>query len=482
MSDFRLYSVNWQDGMLITREHLRDQEKYFEELVKWHAAQAGDRYGLIRKSRSGRAALGLNLSVSGNRLQVEVARCQAITPDGSYIEIGDDKGEVIRGEGEIGETKIPVYIGVDAERKKQIGDPDPGEDFPRVPFLVNRYSVHVGTPPNMPDGNFLQVALLNVNGSDVTPSPDYYPPSLTLYADERLTEKASDFRNRMENLLSLSTRAFKAITASGTMAKESTSLQVAFRSTISTLVYHLTTTLDDFVVGPNAGHPLGMVIMFKKLFRVFSTLVSLHPGVSDYLNEKYFTKQGGMEIGRYMSSIEAFILTEYDHRNLGAHVQMIDTILETMRAVMAFLAQTKREALGEQAVATETLTYSGRTYRNKAYSTSRLERVGELSYVMIEVAEPSPVSDVVALMSKDLFGDAEWRSMQVRLGINDARGLGETDPVDVDTTSFGNKVALHPRDMLESASVRQVTLIFRGAPDPTKFGNLGKMDLIVYTL
>jgi len=482
MSDFRLYSVNWQDGMLITREHLRDQERYFEELVKWHATRAGDQYGLIRKSRSGRPALSLNLSVSGTRLQAEVVRCQAVTPSGAYVNIGDTAGEVVRGEGEIGETTIPVYIGVDSDRKKQVGDPDPGEDFPRVPFLVNRYSVYVGAAPNMPEGDYIQVALLNVNGNDVTPSPDYYPPCLTLYADERLSEKATDFRNRMENLLSLSTRAYKAVAASGLMAKESTSLQVAFRSTISTLVYHLTSTLDDFVVGPNAGHPLAMVITFKKLFRVFSTMVNLHPGVSDYLNERYFSKQGGTQIARYMSAIEAFILTEYDHRNLGAHVQMIDTILETMRAVMAFLAQTKREAMGEQAVATETLTYSGRTYRNKAYSTSRLERVGELSYLMIEVADPSPVSDVVALMSKDLFGDVEWRSMQVRLGINDARGLGETDPVDVDTTSFGNKVALHPRDMLESSSVRQVTLIFRGAPDPDKFASLGQMDLIVYTL
>ncbi len=482
MSDFRLYSVNWQDGMLITREHLRDQEKYFEELVKWHAMQAGDRYGLIRRSRSGRPALSLNLSVSGNRLQVEVVRCQAVTSGGAYMDIGNDASDVIRGEGEIGDTTIPVYIGVDGDRKKQVGDPDPGEDFPRVPYLVNRYSVHVGALPNMPEGDFLQVALLNVNGSDVTPSPDYYPPCLTLYADERLAEKATDFRNRMENLLSLSTRAYKAVAASGTMAKESTSLQIAFRDTVSTLVYHLTSTLDDFVVGPNAGHPLEMVVTFKKLFRVFSTMVNLHPGVSDYLNEKYFSKQGGVQIGRYMSSIEAFILTEYDHRNLGAHVQMIDTILETLRAVVAFLAQTKREAMGDQVVATETLTYSGRTYRNKVYSTSRHEKIGELSYLMIEVAEPSPVSDVVALMSKDLFGDVEWRSMQVRLGINDARGLGETDPVDVDTTSFGNKVALHPRDMLESSSVRQVTLIFRGAPDPTKFANLGKMDLIVYAL
>ncbi len=478
MDDFKLHSVNWQDGMLITQQHLKDQEKYFEELAAWHAMHAGDRFGLIRKSHSGRPALSLNLAVNGNRLRVEVARCQAVTPDGCYIEISGASGDVVRGEAEVKQATVPVYIGVDTERKRQVGDPDPNEDFPRVPYLVSRYSVHLGDPPNMPEGQFLQVASLRVEGGDVSHAPGYYPPCVTMYADERLAEKALDLRNRVENLLSLSTRAHRVV---GTLAKESTSLQISFKDTISSLAYHLTSNIDDFVVGPNAGHPLRMVVFFKKLFRVFATGINLHSNVSDFLNEKYFNKQVGSEIARYLSSIEAFIMSEYDHRNLGGQVKMIDDILETMRGAMAFLAQTKDKDLGDQAVATETLTYMGRTYRNAAYSTCRLERVGELSYLMVEMAKPGPIGDVVTLMTKDLFGDAEWRSMQVRLGLNDARGLGETDPIDIDTTAFGNKVALHPRDMVETSSVRQVTLIFRGAPDPSKFDSLGKMDLIIYT-
>ena len=128
------------------------------------------------------------------------------------------------------------------------------------------------------------------------------------------------------------------------------------------------------------------------------------------------------------------------------------------------------------------ITYSGKTYSNVEYGSSRLEQVGELSYLIIDITEPCPVSDAVTLITKDIFSDAEWRSMQVRLGVNEARGLGETDPIDVDITTFGNKVALHPRDMLKSSSIKQATLIFRGAGDPQKFANLGKMDLIFYVV
>lgn len=482
MSDLRLYSVNWQDGMLITRQHLQDQEKYFESLARWHAFAAGDHYGLVRKSTSGKPALSMNLSVTSSRLRVEVVRCQALTPDGSYIEIDGSGRDIIRGETEVSETTAPVFIAVDPAAKKQVGDPDPSEDLPRTPYLMNSYSVHLGKRPNMPEGRYIQIAELTISGSEVGVSPGYFPPCLSINADERLSEKVFEFRNRLENMLSLSTRAFMAVSVSGGLAGAGTSLQVAFRETVHLLVYHLASTLDEFVVGSNAGHPVRLVIYFKRLFRVVSSLFNLHPGLKDYLNEMFFTKELGADIGQFLSEVDGFVLSEYNHQDLGRQVRMIDDILEKLQGVMTFLARTKREELGEQAVATETMTYAGRTYRHLTYAASRLERVGELCYLMIKISKPRPISDLVTLMSKNLFGDAEWRNMQVRLGLNEARGLGETDPIDVDTTAFGNKVALHPRDMLECSSVNQITLIFRGASDPEKFANLGRMDLIIYSI
>jgi hypothetical protein len=482
MSDLSLYSVNWQDGMLITQRHLRDQEKYFEELIKWHMFSIGDRYGLIKKSYSGKPALSLNVAVSGNRLRVEVTRCQAVTPDGTYINISETSRNPIRAEATISESLIPVFISVDPISKNQVGDPDPSEDIPRIPYLINNYAVHLYARPNVPDGRYIQAAELAVNGSEVGHSQSYYPPCLSIDADERLAKKASDYRSRLENLLSLSTQAFKGITAGGALSGESTSLQIAFKETVNLLVLHFSATLDEFIVGRNAGHPLRMIIHFKKLFRVFSTLINLQPGLKDFLNEKYFSKELNTDIGRFISSIDSFILADYNHDALGEQLRIVDDILGKLRGIFGFLAQTKREQLGEQAVATDALTYSGRTYRLSAYGTCRLEQAGGLSYLLMDITQPRPVADIVALMTKELFNVSEWTNMQVRLGLNDARGLGETDPVDVDVTTFGNKVALHPRDMLRSPSVRQVTLIFRGAPDPSKFGKLGKMDLIIYAL
>jgi len=482
MSDMDLFAVNWQDGMLITQTHLKDQEKYYEELARWYALGVGDNYGLVRKSFSGKPALSLNCSVSGNRLRVEVVRCQAITPDGGYIEINESNGDVVRTEADISETLIPVYIGVDKTSKKLVGDPDPDEDVPRMPYRIVNYSVHLGQPPNLSEGQFIQVAKLSISGNEVGYAEDYYPPCMTSNADERLAKKSIEFHDRMEGLLKLSSRAYMAVTASGALAEASTSLQVAFKDTVHLMMYHIASNLDELVVGRNAPHPMSMIIQFKRLFRVVSGLFNLQPGLKDYMNEKYFSKELGSDIDQFLSSIDAFLLSEYSHRDLGVQIRLIDDIFIILRGMLGFLAQTKPDELGEQAVATETVTYAGKTYRNVDYGASKLEQVGELSYLSINILEPRPIADIVSLISKELFSDSEWRSMQVRLGMNEARGLGETDPVDVDVVTFGNKVALHPRDMLKSSSVKQITLIFRGAGDARKFAELGKMDLIIYAV
>jgi len=84
-------------------------------------------------------------------------------------------------------------------------------------------------------------------------------------------------------------------------------------------------------------------------------------------------------------------------------------------------------------------------------------------------------------MTKDMFSDAEWRSMQVRLGINAARGLGETDPIDVDTVRSATKSPCtqgYAGIIVSPAGDADL----RGAPDPNKFAGLGSMDLILYSL
>ncbi|UCC43990.1 MAG: hypothetical protein JSU65_12895 [Candidatus Zixiibacteriota bacterium] len=482
MADFKLHSVNWQDGMLVSQQHLRDQDRYVDELIRWYAVIPGDNYGLIRKSQSGKPALSLNLSVSGRELTVEVDRCQAITPGGHNIEITESFQGRVRTAAEVADGTVPVYIGVDTSSKGQVGEPDPTDETPRVPYLVSNYVVTLGKMPALPEEQVIQVALLDVSGAEIDYNLDYYPPCVTLYSDERLNRKVSDYRNRLEKLISLSSQAYMTVAADTVLASQRTALQTAFKQTIGQFVHHLASSYDELVSGKNSTHPQFLIIFFKRLFRVFSTLLNLHPDLKDYLNEKYFMKESSSEIGRYMAAIDDFLMSEYNHRELGIHLVTIDGLFSTLREILGFFAQVKKDQLGEQAVATETLTYRGITYKLADYSSCRMERVGELNYLLIEIADPGPMSDLVVLMAKDLVGTDVWSNMQVRLGLNEARGLGETDPMPVDLNTFGNKVALHAQDMVKSPQVRQVTLVLRGAGDAEALAQLTRSDLIVYSM
>lgn len=476
MSDFNLYSINWQDGMLLTQEHLRSQERYAEELARRYGTPIGDRWGLIRFGASSRLALTLNAVVNGDRLRIELAHCQAITPDGYVIHISQADGQPVRTTVAATEGEIPVFVSINPDAKVETGNPDPSEEIPRMPFRAAAYVLHAGNRPEIPAGRIVPIATLVVHEKEVRLSPTYFPPCVTLFSDEQLNQKAGELRNRLETLLSIGNRAYQ------TLSGEGSDLKADLKETIYQFVSYLSSTLDDFVVGRNAGHPLMLLAFHKKLFRTFQTLLNLRPGVRDYLHDRYFVKEAQSDISRFMSQIDDFLMTEYNHENIGGHVRSIETLLDLVKGLLGYMAHVKEEQLGPQAMATESLTYRGKTYKQSPYGQTRVEQLGDLTYLEILLTDPRSMKDLVVLLSKNAVAVTDWTAMHVRLGLNEARGLGETDPVAVDTTSYGDKVALHPHDMLQSQSVRKLTLIFRGIRDASAFQRLTGSDLIVYAV
>jgi len=88
--------------------------------------------------------------------------------------------------------------------------------------------------------------------------------------------------------------------------------------------------MDELALGRNAVHPARLVTYFNGC-SVFSSLFNLYPGLRDYLNEKFFTRELNTDIGRFMASVDAFILTEYNHQDIGAHLTAIDQTLSVLR-------------------------------------------------------------------------------------------------------------------------------------------------------
>jgi len=478
MSNFRLYSVNWQDGMLVARKHLLDEERYVEDLARWYAYPVGERYGLARKSSDGRPALGLTVLVHGARVRVELSRCQAITSDGTVIEINESGPEVLFAEAPLQGDRIDVFLAVNREAKRPVGAPDARELVPRAPFAARDYALHLGEPPALPESDFLQIARLKIAGGDVVQAPDYYPACLSMYATDGAYEKHKEYCNRLESLMAVISRAH-LVAATAPPAGGRNELPAGIEALCDRVGAQLAATFDLLALGPAAPHPHEVVVFFKRLFRTVATALAYRPAVKDYLNDRLFSRTLGSSMGAFVSQIDSFLLTEYNHRGLSEHFHAIDAVLRLLQETFSFLAQSDR--IAPEPSITETVEYQGRTYAMAATSGLRCEERDGLCYLLVALPAAIPLSDLVVLMAKELFDVSQWNAMQVRLGMNDALGLGQTDPVKVDTVTYGSKVVLRAQDMVRNAAVKQVNLIFRGKGDVRKFRELKPSELLIYT-
>lgn len=93
--DLKLSSVNWEHGMLLTPDHFRRQEQYFDSLVLWALRYTTSAYGLVGggprlpESERGAARLDPIVSVTEDEesLQIAVTQCRGLSPAGCIIEI-----------------------------------------------------------------------------------------------------------------------------------------------------------------------------------------------------------------------------------------------------------------------------------------------------------------------------------------------------------------------------------------------------------
>ena len=482
MKDINLRSVNWQDGMLLQGQHLLAQERFMEELARAYGRPTGDNYGLVRSGQDSPPALQLSAAVRGSQIQVTLERCHAVTPDGYLIELNPATRRPLQVTIPAQEGEIPVYVAVHPDEKVAGGEPDPHEEPPRQPYRLPEYLLYAGEQPDLPGGCTLQVGLFSYDGVEIAPVDDFFPPCVSLYADERLYRRAVEMRQRLETLLSVGSKSYAAVTGGGVTGQDGSSLQADLKSLVYGFLTFLGGVIDSFQPGPGAGHPRTLVILHKQLLRTFRILIDLHPSARDYLHEQYFVKQAGMDIAQFQATVDEILLAPYNHEEIGGYLRRLDAMTEHLKGILTYLAGLSKEQLGPQALPTESLAYGGRTYQMVPYGHTEMEQVGELVYLQVRLEASRQINDTVVLLAKNLFSSRDWHNVQVRLGINDARGLGETDPMEVDVTTFGDKVAMRPHDMVAAPDVSRMTLIFRGIRDARTFSRLGRADLAVYAM
>jgi hypothetical protein len=480
MNDFSLWSVNWKDGMLVSQKHLKEQERYFEELLRWTLFHLPHEYGLVKNPLHMGDPLDVSFTMEGDVFRVSLRTCTAVTPAGHLIYVTDaNQGdEPIRAHKQVtlkGSEKLGVYLAVKPNSKKEVGDPDPEEDPPRFPYLTSRYELVLGEAPNLAEGTFLQVGELEVMEGRVEPSRDFIPPCVTIASFSRLQNQIARFYNTLESIQGYALAALQGF-ARGSPA-ETLGGQGQVKSLLSQfdwLVQNIAGSLDIYLSPLSNRSPREVVGFFKGFFRGYQVFFKLDPGLKEFIINEYFAKkltpsQGDM----FFELFESFEKSSYNHSDLRGHLRQINQILQIMEGILKFYA-------GGIPVSEETIVYEGIEYNLIGYQKQSYRQERDVHYLVLDGFGSKSLQNLIVRVKRGVIRREDYPRITAYLGANEDDTLATAEPSVLDTEKYPEWILIKPRMDVSSLGLNRLNIIFAGAIDNRRLSSASPDEVQVF--
>jgi hypothetical protein len=200
-SQRKYFSVNWMDGMKINKDHFIAQDNAMQDALS-DALSLGlspIRYGVLPASAAGENTFNVTIAVDNqNTLKATVLSLQAVTPGGVRIQIpalplaDTEAGLSTSFQFSPGTAEAIYWIAVTVQPfdRKPSGNPDPGENPPRYPFVQAGYQVQVVSESQYQQYARNPFALIIgkvlVNGNTIRVEEEYIPPCIAVAASPDL--------------------------------------------------------------------------------------------------------------------------------------------------------------------------------------------------------------------------------------------------------------------------------------------------------
>lgn len=480
MDNFNLWSVNWKDGMLVSQQHLKEQERYFEELLRWTLFHLPHEYGLVKGPMHAGDPLDLDVRMEGDILRVFLRTCTAVTQGGHLIYVTDanqgDEPVFAHKQVSLEKTeRIGVYLVVKPNSKKEVGDPDPDEDPPRFPYLTSRYELVLGEVPKLSDGIFLQVGELEVMEGKVEPSRDFIPPCMTISSFSRLQDQIARFYTTLEGIQRNALNTLEGFARRSQAESLSEQSQIkSLRSQFEWLVQNIASSLDIYLSSLSNKSPREVVGFFKGFFKGYQVFFKLDPGLEEFIINEYFTKhltpsQGDM----FFELFESFAKLNYNHSDLRSHLRRISQILQIMEGILKFFAEGFTGT--EDKIIYESIEYSLIRYQKPTY-----RQDGDIYYLVLDGFGSKPVQNVIVRIKKVVIRREDYSRIAVFLGDNENDTLATAVPSVLDTEKFTEWIVIKPRMDLSCAGLNRLTIIFAGNLENRRLQSVSSDEIQVF--
>jgi hypothetical protein len=358
-------TINWIDGMKISKEHFLGEERALLDRLKDEASARLSDYcfGLIPSDERGRDAYSLEI----NSDVIRINYCRGITRGGVRIEILDsDLDELHVNTHQLLSNKdLPssgewfVTIRANPFERVPSGEPDPAETPLRHPFTRNKYSLEILSASQFNSSDFstysIPIAKIKSDSGGLQAVSNYIPPACSIQSCRDLLTVHQDYDRQLKEIESY---AFEIITKVNHKIRrnESNTLSGDIGRIVQRLVEYISEKYDGYRLRYKALPPIYTVEMMVGLARMMRT------SMRTILDKDGLLAYFGMYMDKSKSAGLDDLLDEacnlqYDHLDIRKSFNIIDRFLEQLRELLARLVELDYQQLARQDIVQRSTIY-----------------------------------------------------------------------------------------------------------------------------
>lgn len=349
IENLKYLPIYWMDGMKINKNHFTDLQNFIIDSVRdsigIHTSSIN--YGLLPVNDS----LKIKLIIDQHKtLKVIIEECQAITPNGSRIDISyQNRGEVelpfshFKAAYEIKDdenTNLMVCLSVSLFNRVPFGESDPDENPPRYPYTRSGYVLQLIAENEFNNtlgmgAGCLTLAKILINDGEATIDKNYIPPCVNVNSHKKLINLHNEIDRFYRQIELYASQIRQKIR----VKKQNNLLSLMVDDIANQMISYLGTEISHFRLLGLYASPIHMFSSVITLARVFKNCLDVYTGsgkeeLLNYLMEWYNISQGDFEL-----IFSEVLNVNYNHNQIDQITSEVDRFIRTVEEVFSILNQ-----------------------------------------------------------------------------------------------------------------------------------------------
>ncbi|MDR0714669.1 MAG: type VI secretion system baseplate subunit TssK [Bacteroidales bacterium] len=342
--------VNWVDGMKISKKHLSQTEDYFMDIVRdaVNIRLNSYNYGLLPPYRGDKISSNFEIMErTTNHVEIELRRCNAITAGGCRIDINprDYTGymkldHVFANREKNGKENLwDVILIVHPFGRVPVGVPDPDETPPRHPYADKTYSLSI-TPSGQINAeelgmhNLIIGRIIQTPGNRFEVDHRYIPPCMSMMSHPDLKEYYEVFGKYLNDIEVSSHKIIQKILERDKPMNIAVNTQFMCEHILN---YVVSIYFKYKNMGRNFS-PVEITDIFASFAHICFITLNFIPKKKREEMLQYFYEWSDVTPGNFVDLLTNVLESVYDHHNIRAGMERIDTLLSMLSSLLLKLS------------------------------------------------------------------------------------------------------------------------------------------------